>query len=265
MINREYRDTIELSEDIISHYGMKNIAFYDIETTGFDKEENKIILISLGYFLNSENFIIKQYFAENLEQEKQILQAFSKDLRCFERWSSFNGIAFDEPFLIKRMEANRIKFTAPADHIDIYRLIRPYYKQLGMERCNLKSIERHIGIEREDQIDGGISVLLYFQYLQNQESSIKDVIMLHNYEDVLNLPKLFGIIFEVDTNCELQREDCLTEKQLRYIKLLLSKNRLSIDINYDKISRKTASKIIDVLLKPRTDIETIKDIINSSY
>lgn len=265
MITREYRDTIELSRDIISYYGMEKIAFYDIETTGFDKEENKIILISLGCFLDAENFTIKQYFAQNLDEEKLILQAFTQDLRDFKCWSSFNGIAFDEPFLIKRMELSNIRFTSPGEHIDIYRLIRPYYKQLGMERCNLKSVERYIGIEREDQIDGGISVQLYFQYIQKRESSLSDIIMLHNYEDVLNLPKLFSILYEIDTDCNLQREDCLTKKQLKYIKFLLLKNRVSPDINYNKLSRKAASRIIDTLLKSNIDVDEIKSIINNSY
>jgi uncharacterized protein len=265
MVTREYRNPLQLSKDIISHYEMKKIAFYDIETTGFDKEENRIILISLGYLLDCENIIIKQYFAESLEEETLILKTFAEALKDFNRWSSFNGIAFDEPFLVKRMEQNQIKFKVPKEHIDLYRFIRPYYKQLGMERCNLKSVERHIGIERADQIDGAMSVHLYFQYLHTGDIPLIDVIMLHNYEDVLSLPKLFRLLYEIDLNSNLQREDSLTKKQLKYIKFLLIKKKISIKVNYNKISKKTAGKIIEALVKPEINIDEIYNIIKNSY
>ena len=52
---------------------MMDVAYFDIETTGFDKEEDSIVLISLGSFIDDKNFSIKQYFAECLEDEAEVL------------------------------------------------------------------------------------------------------------------------------------------------------------------------------------------------
>jgi uncharacterized protein YprB with RNaseH-like and TPR domain len=144
MFIREYTDGINIEENIIERYYMRNIAYFGIETTGFDKDKDYIILISLGYFNDEGSFNIKQYFAEDFSDEMEVLYAFGNDLDRFKTWCSYNGLAFDEPFIIRRMLKNNIYFNPPEKHVDLYRLIRPYYRHLGMERCNLKTVEKFI-------------------------------------------------------------------------------------------------------------------------
>lgn len=265
MFCKEYEEKLKLPEEIVNKYDMKKIAYFDIETTGFDKDVDKVILISVGYYIDDSIFKVKQYFGENLEEESQVLNIFKNDLKKFNKWSSYNGIAFDEPFVKRRMEKNNIDFEVPNEHIDLYRFIRPYYKKMGMDRCNLKTVEKFIGIEREDTIDGAISVELYYNFLETKDDKIKDIIMLHNYEDVLNLPKIFELVYEVENNVNLIREDVITEKQLRFLKSLLKKNNISLKVNVDKISKKSASKLIDALLKGNYAVEELNSIIVSSY
>lgn len=264
MYSREYYEALQIEKGIIDLYDLKNTAFFDIETTGFDKDEDKVILISLGYYVDEQHFQIKQYYAESLEEEAEVLYAFGKDLSTFDKWCSYNGIAFDEPFLRRRMERNSIFFEAPAEHVDLYRKIRPYYRQLGMERCNLKTVEKYLGIEREDQIDGGLSVQLYYQYLETSNNGTRDIIMLHNYEDVLNLPKIFKIIYEVDKS-PLVRDNLITEKQVKFLKSLLKKHNIRLESDIERISKRSASRIIDLLLKGSCDQEKFDSIIDNSY
>lgn len=265
MYIKEYNDNLIIPGEIIEKYKMKEVAYFDIETTGFDKDKDRIILISLGTFLDDGRFNIKQYFAETLEDEVDILFEFGKDLISFTTWCSYNGIAFDEPFVKRRMEKNNIVFKSPDEHIDLYRLIRPYHKQLGMERCNLKTVEKYLGVQREDKIDGGMSVELYNQFLESEDEDLKYVIMLHNYEDVLNLPKIFKIVYQVDCNNNLVREDCITEKQLGFLKSLVSKNKIVLKSDVEKISKKSASRVIDAILKGNLDGQLLDEIISNSY
>lgn len=265
MFIKEYDDLLVIQDNVFNTYNMMDVAYFDIETTGFDKEADSIVLISLGRFINEGKFCTKQYFAESLEEEAEVLANFGIELKKYNRWCSYNGIAFDEPFIKKRMEKHNIHFESPEQHIDLYRLIRPYYKQLGMERCNLKSVERHIGIQREDKIDGGISVDLYREFLVTSEHVLKDTIMLHNYEDVLNLPKIHEFIFKVENNHNLTRDDGITERQQKYLQSLLKKNDLKLNIELERISKKAASRIIDQILKGCRDCEEISNIINNSY
>ncbi|PRR80079.1 hypothetical protein CLLI_04630 [Clostridium liquoris] len=265
MIIRENTQKVSMPVNIFEKYKMDSIAYFDIETTGFKKEEDNIILISLGWYINQESFNIKQYYAENLYEEKELLNAFGKDIEGFATWCSYNGLAFDEPFIKFRFQKNNLQYDVPNKHIDLYRLIRPYYKQLGIDRCNLKTVEKFIGIEREDTIDGGLSVELYNKYLQTSSEDLKEKIMLHNYEDVLNLPQIFHLIYKVDNSEEITRVDAITEKQKRYLSFLMEKNNIKIDKKLKKISKKAASKIIDSILKGTVDNDKLEDIIKNSY
>ena len=265
MFIKEYNCLLEIERNVFSSYSMMDVAYFDIETTGFDKEEDSIILISLGGFISDNNFSIKQYYAESLDEENEVLFNVCTDLKKYSNWCSYNGIAFDEPFIKRRMEKYNICFELPQHHVDLYRLIRPYYKQLGMERCNLKSVERHIGIQREDKIDGGISVDLYKEFLITNEQALKHIIMLHNYEDVLNLPKIHEFIFKVENNHNLTRNDGITEKQLKYLKNLLNKNDLTLNIELERISKKAASRVIDQILRGCKDCTELINIISNSY
>lgn len=266
MFLKEKNSKIDVDINVLNKYKMDRIAYFDIETTGFDKEEDVIMLISLGCFLNKKSFYIKQYYAENIEEEKNVLAAFKEDLKKYNSWCSYNGKAFDEPFITNRMLKNNINdFIPPSEHVDLYRLIRPYYKQLGMERCNLKSVEKYIGINRLDKIDGGISVELYNKYLKTNDEKLKDIIMLHNYEDVLNLPSIFRVVFDIENSSEVVRDNSITEKQLRYLRFLLNKNSIDMNTHLERISKKAASKVIDSLLKGNFQEEELLDIINNSY
>lgn len=252
---------INISPQIVLHYNMSNIAYFDIETTGFDKENDNINLMSLGYYNERNIFVVRQYFAESLEDEKNILENFLKDLKKFKIWCSYNGKAFDEPFIRYRMNKYGIEFNLPDEHIDLYRMIKPYKHQLNLKRCNLKSVERYAGIVRKDTIDGGISVDLYKKYLQNRDEKLRKKVMLHNFEDVFNLPNIFRIIWKIENESNFIREDHITDKQLSYLNHLLSKNNTNIDIELKKISRKSASKVITALLNGKTDSNELKEII----
>lgn len=266
MVVIERDSELILNKDMINKYEMGSIAYFDIETTGFDKHENIIMLISLGSFKNENNFRIKQYYAEEKSDEKYVLEAFMEDLKGYDRWCSYNGKAFDEPFINNRMIINGIEnFIAPSEHVDLYRMIKPYYKQLGLVRCNLKTVEQYIGINRLDKIDGGKSVELYMDYLRSKSEKLRDVIMLHNYEDVLNLPKIFKVVFKIETGSDFAREDGITEKQLSYLKYLLDKNNISLEIDYNKVSKKLASKIIDSLIKGSCDEKNLLQMIATNY
>jgi len=258
MVTEIYNDASKSEKDI------EEVIYFDIETTGFDKVKDKIIMISYGKFCDGR-FVIKQFFADNLNEEKKLLVQFLEDIQNNDAWCSYNGIAFDEPFIKKRMSLNKINLNLPEEHIDLYRLIRPYYKNLGLERCNLKTVEKFLGLQRKDRIDGGLSVDLYNRYLDTKNDEIKKVIMLHNYEDVLNLPTIHKFATNINSDKTLIRDHGITEKQTKYLEFLLEKNSIELSININKISKKAASKVIDKLLNGSVDSEELISIVNNSY
>ena len=206
MFIKEYEIKVVLPKEIFKKYKMDTIAYLDIEATGFDLEHDKIVLISLGYYLNEDQFKIIQYFAESPSEEESILKELKKSMSNFKTWCSYNGTAFDEPFIIRKMNRYNLGFRLPSEHIDLFRIIRPFHKKMGMKSCSLKSVEQFIGIKRRDEINGARRVEIYNEYLVKHDEKLKEILMLHNYEDVVNLPKIFKVINTIENDLDLKEE-----------------------------------------------------------
>jgi uncharacterized protein YprB with RNaseH-like and TPR domain len=218
MFIKEYKIEVILPSEIFRKYKMDTIAYLDVEATGFDFEHDRIVLISLGYYVKQDEFKVIQYFAEMPNEEESLLREFKKAMGNFKSWCSFNGSAFDEPFIIKKMNRWNIDFRLPSNHIDLFRIIRPFYKKMGMKGCSLKIVEKYAGIKRVDEISGARSVELYKEYLIKHDEKLKEILMLHNYEDVVNLPKIFKIINTIETDLDVKRKEKQAKKQSSFLK-----------------------------------------------
>lgn len=170
-----------------------NHFIFDIETTGLSPKYSSVILIGV-LFNAGNNTIIKQFFAENEYQEKELLLNFINQISCFQNHITFNGISFDIPFLNSRFAKHNINFSLDkSNDIDILRLIKPYKEKLSLSDCKLKTVEKYVGIHREDTISGKESVDIYREYVNNKSQELKDIVLLHNYEDIYYLGHLFKI------------------------------------------------------------------------
>jgi uncharacterized protein YprB with RNaseH-like and TPR domain len=218
MFIKEYEIKVVLPSEIFNKFKMDTIIYLDIEATGFDLEYDKIVLISLGYYINKDQFKIVQFFAESPDEEESLLKELKKAMGRFKIWCSYNGTAFDEPFIIRKMYRYDLGFRMPKEHLDLYKFIRPFHKKMGIMSCSLKSVEQFIGINRKDEINGAIWVELYQEYLINHDEKSKEILMLHNYEDVVNLPKIFKVINIIQNDLDLKRKEKLAKKQMTLMK-----------------------------------------------
>ena len=120
---------------------IKNNLFFDIETTGFNKNKCFCYLIGTAY-TDGEYFYITQWLAESIEDEQEVIQAFSKLVQSFSSLTHFNGDSFDIPFLIKRASVYNI--TLDLDNlrsIDLFKYAKGLKSLLRLESYNQKSIE----------------------------------------------------------------------------------------------------------------------------
>ena len=209
-----------------------NYFVFDIETTGLNSKYCKVILI--GILFNKDNkTIIKQFFANSENDEKELLLNFINFIKHYKNHITFNGLTFDIPFLNSRLKKYNINFSlSKNDDIDILKVIRPFKENLSLSDCKLKTIEKYLGIYREDTISGKESVNLYKEYSATQEDTLKDKILLHNYEDVYYLGKIFKIKDILKEKLNIL--SIITDKvhlDLVPISLKISKNILSIKYN----------------------------------
>ena len=94
------------------HFIRENMLFVDIETTGLSPVRDQIYCIGCGC-RKKDRICTDLFFAENSEDEPSILKAFFRLLSGFDTIVTFNGTAFDLPFIRKRAELHQISLTHP--------------------------------------------------------------------------------------------------------------------------------------------------------
>ena len=194
VFTRDYRITGEYHPEWDTYFGGMNPCVLDIEATGLDRSRCKAILI--GLLMRTDKGVrITQFLAENHYEEAKVLDASLDLIRdsSVDYLVTFNGCAFDVPFINARLDANFMGRQLSMYHFDLYRFLRrctDLRDRIGS--MSQMSIENHYGIlsDRGDTITGKESVALYDQYSISGNSTIEKIILTHNREDVLHLNRL---------------------------------------------------------------------------
>lgn len=179
-----------------------SMGVLDIETGGLSPESSQVILIGLLFPAPAEaRWVMKQYFAEKPKEEGDLLSAFQRDYESLDFLITYNGRSFDLPFLEKRIRLLDLPGLPPKYNLDLYRLVKDH-SDVGIFTPNLrqKTLENFLGLweHRTDKISGGESVQLYGDYLITGRQDIKEKILLHNKDDVLQLFRLLTVLPKVD-------------------------------------------------------------------
>lgn len=197
-----------LSSKLYNNYFKGNkIAFFDIETTGLSPKYNNIILTGFVIIdtVNLSGELI-QYFAENTLEEKNILLETIETLKNVDYVVTYNGKSFDMPFLYERCKNEAISYER-LYNLDLYQLVKNHSTLKNtLGSLSQKSIEKFMGISdnREDEISGGKSVMLYSEYTHSLNDNLLNKILLHNADDVMQLSKLIPLIKYFDMDIAVQ-------------------------------------------------------------
>ncbi|MBQ8639531.1 MAG: ribonuclease H-like domain-containing protein [Lachnospiraceae bacterium] len=177
---------------------LKDIVFFDIETTGLSSDSSSLYLIGIVYHQQME-WHIRQWFADSMAAEQEIIQDFFQFIQNFKVLISYNGDSFDIPYLIKCAEQYGIE--SPFDKLtslDLYRKIRPLRRLLKLESLKLPAVEAFLGIERANDINGKDLIPLYKEFLNTQDETLYQAFLLHNEEDLKALPQLMPLLGYLD-------------------------------------------------------------------
>lgn len=188
---------IELDErdrEIIAKHFDLNFEHYflDIETTGLSKNNDKIIIIGVMKF-HENSMLLKQYFSEKDSDERKILSNFINLIKPFSHIITFNGNAFDIPFLNQKLKSYHLP---ELDESHFYSDIYKWVQKISFEELKdrkLKTLCDFFNIERVDDKDANL-LRSYEQYRTTKNSKILDFMLLHNFEDVHNLFYLYRTI-----------------------------------------------------------------------
>lgn len=171
---------------------------FDIETTGFDRKRTQVVLVGM-IVPTGEGLLFKQIFSEGPGDEIPLLVEMIRDLGDREVLISYNGDRFDIPYLNARYHHHHLDYRiAPHLSFDLIRYFRDNRRVYNLPDLKLKTVERVLGIDREDGISGGESVALYLDYLRTRDSETLERILLHNHDDIVNLALLCQKTLQLD-------------------------------------------------------------------
>lgn len=194
-----HKEELYIKKDNLSDFLFDETSiFFDIETTGFSPAHSSIYMIGCAR-KQGKKIIINQYFAEKPEEEKEIISAFMKMLSSYKTIISFNGVGFDIPFIKAKCSTYGIEESLKDfEYVDIFKIISSIKFLLKLENYKQKTIERFLGLTREDKYTGGDLINVYFDYVKNQDKESFDLLHLHNYEDVIGMLELFPILSYIE-------------------------------------------------------------------
>lgn len=194
MIRIEKALTQPVPSDICTIGAPEDVLFFDIETTGLSARSAGLYLIGLLTYTDKK-WTLLQFFCEDVADEPAVLQAFFDLLRTKKTLISYNGDGFDIPFLRHMLEQYGLPYSFDAvESFDLFKQFRPLKRLLNLPDLKLKSCERFLGIDREDRFTGGELIEVYFEWQKTKVPALLDTLLLHNAEDIANLPNLLPLL-----------------------------------------------------------------------
>ncbi|MFR4350833.1 MAG: ribonuclease H-like domain-containing protein [Roseburia sp.] len=184
----------DFSDPITDQTFTEDAIFFDIETTGFSPARTSLYLIGCAT-RRGDLLCLNQFFAETKAEEETVMRAFFAFLERYSTILSFHGIGFDIPYLKGKCAAYHIQDPFSA-HVclDLYKEISRLKFLLKLPNLKQKSLEIFLGIQREDLYSGGELIAVYEEYLRHPSDKAISLLRVHNYEDVLYMPKLLPIL-----------------------------------------------------------------------
>ncbi len=213
-----------------------DIIFADIETTGFSSKINVIYEIGCIIFQN-EVPVIVQFLAEKYAEEEDVLKAFFDLCKTKKLIIHFNGNMFDIPFM--KTKAAQYEIAHPFDDmegIDIYKRIAPFKDYLKLENCKQKTVEKFLGIDREDELSGGDLIKVYKAYAKHGGDDLEKLLVLHNHDDMKGMLSILPV---------LKYRDLLMSK-FRVVKVFAERNGDTSFVNIKMIFTISIPKPFDV-------------------
>lgn len=232
-----YNYLIDDKENIDENLKRKHNCFIDIETTGLNKNNNIIYLIGVLYYsTKNHNWYIKQFFANDLDEEEKLLSEFIEFINKFDTIVTFNGETFDIPFLRHRLNIYNIENKMDdLISLDLYKKIKSNSSYLNLRDYKLKTIERSLGIYRNDKYSGKDCIKFFYQYLKTKDENLLNNILKHNYDDLyylIDIYKMLDIIENIKTiNIQLHNE-----------KIIVKIDKITIDKDIFSIMCKSSTR-----------------------
>jgi hypothetical protein len=175
-------------------------AYFDTETTGLSTGAGTVIFLAASGRIEGAQVRVRQFLLPDYPHEPALLRALAADLAAAPRLVTYNGRAFDVPMLAARLTVHglfRQQAAMPAAHDDLLPHARRLFRRpLGGAR--LADVEAGVlGVHRISDCAGSEVPARYFGYLAGGSPDILAEVLDHNFQDVVSLVLLEGLICQL--------------------------------------------------------------------
>ncbi len=173
--------------DPLAEAEAERTVLVDTETAGL--HGRPLFMIGLLRCVEDE-MMLTQYFARSYAEEAGVLDRFAAILPQVGLLISFNGKAFDWPFVRDRMVYHRLASEARFDHLDLLHPSRRRWRA-ELPNCKLRTLERYLcGRWRTGDIPGEEIPQRYHDFVREQDARLIAPIFHHNRLDLIAMIEL---------------------------------------------------------------------------
>jgi uncharacterized protein YprB with RNaseH-like and TPR domain len=166
----------------------EQIAYFDIETCGL----SGMAVFLMGFLVwDGRHLVVRQFMARDYSEEPAALEATWKLLGGLAALVTFNGAAFDVPFIQDRAAAGGLAARRlAARHVDLLHESRRRWKGV-LPNCKLQTLEHFIcGRLRRGDIPGDLIPGVYHDFVRTRDARQLEVVIRHNALDLITLAQL---------------------------------------------------------------------------
>lgn len=180
-------------------FAPEDFVFLDIETLGLFSRP--IILFGVGT-IEQGGLVVRQYLLRDICEEAAALTATAGEFAGRRpALVTFNGKAFDLPYIQDRLAYYGIRPVTRIPHFDVLHFSRRRWKG-QFASCRLGELESAIlGVTREDDVPGQMVPEFYETYLKTKNCGPLVPIVEHNCQDVVSTARLFFYLLGETCGC----------------------------------------------------------------
>lgn len=170
----------------------EEFVFLDIETLGLSSRP--VFLIGLGR-VSGGTISVRQYLSRSVGEEAATLAAVLPDLEAEgAALVTFNGRAFDVPYIRDRLARHGIRADLALPHFDLLHFARGRWRN-SLGSCRLGALEEGVlGLAREDDVPSRMVPEFYETYRRTRNPGPLVPVVEHNRQDIVSLARLFAVL-----------------------------------------------------------------------
>ncbi len=181
---------------IASFFDPEEVLFLDIETMGLFGG-SPVILVGFAR-MGPKRVEVWQYVAASPEAEEALVRETTRTLAAHPALVTFNGRAFDYPYICQRAAYYGMVFGEDPVHFDLLPHARRVWRGRTSD-CRLATLACEVlGLERHDDIPGSLVPSFYQEYLADPKGRVGllAAIAAHNRDDMVQMVRLFARLME---------------------------------------------------------------------